>query len=52
MPTVVAGKFQDLVSVGLDVLIGEDPSLMLVARDVPMAEIEVAVGAIRRRSCC
>ena len=45
MPTVVAGKFEDLVSVGLDVLIDEDPSLKLVARDVPMAEIEVAVGA-------
>ena len=44
MPTVVTGKFEDLVSVGLDVLIGEDSSLDLVARDVPMEEIEAAVG--------
>ena len=44
MPTVVAGKFEDLVSVGLEVLIGEDPSLDLVARDVPMPEVEEAVA--------
>jgi DNA-binding NarL/FixJ family response regulator len=43
MPTVVTGKFEDLVSVGLDVLIGEDPNLEMVARDVPMDEIETAV---------
>ncbi|HEX6582344.1 MAG TPA: response regulator transcription factor [Thermoleophilaceae bacterium] len=44
MPTVVAGKFEDLVSVGLEVLIGEDPGLDLVARDVPMPEVEEAVA--------
>ena len=44
MPTVVAGKFEDLVSVGLEVLIGDDPSLDLVARDVPMPEVEEAVA--------
>jgi DNA-binding NarL/FixJ family response regulator len=44
MPTVVAGKFEDLVSVALEVLIGKDPSLDLVARDVPMPEVEAAVA--------
>jgi NarL family two-component system response regulator LiaR len=44
MATVVAGKFEDLVSAGLEVLIGEDPSLDLVARDVPMHEVEAAVA--------
>lgn len=44
MPTVVAGKFEDLVSVALEVLIGEDPSLELVARDVPMPDVEEAVA--------
>jgi len=44
MPTVVAAKFEDLVSAGLKVLISEDPSLDLVARDVPMPEVEAAVA--------
>jgi DNA-binding NarL/FixJ family response regulator len=44
MPSVVTGKFEDLVSVGLDVLIGADPHLELVARDVPMDEIDGTVG--------
>jgi len=44
MPTVVAGKFEDLVSVGLKVLISEDPSLDLVARDVPMPDLEAVVA--------
>jgi DNA-binding NarL/FixJ family response regulator len=44
MPTVVAGRFEDLVSVGLEVLIGKDPSLDLVARDVPMPEVEAAIA--------
>jgi DNA-binding NarL/FixJ family response regulator len=43
MPTVVAGKFEDLVSVGLEVLISEDPNLELVARDVPMPEVDAVV---------
>ena len=44
MPTVVAGKFEDLVSVGLDVLIGEDPSLELVAGDVAMRDLDAALA--------
>ena len=44
MPTVVTGKFEDLVSVGLDVLIGDDPHLELVARDVPIVEVEAALA--------
>ena len=44
MPTVVAGKFEDLVSVGLDALIGEDPSLRLVAGDVPMRDLDAALA--------
>jgi DNA-binding NarL/FixJ family response regulator len=44
MPTVVAGKFEDLVSAGLKVLIAEDPTLDLVAGDVPMPEVEAAVA--------
>ena len=44
MPTVVAGKFEDLVSAGLKVLISEDPSLDLVARDVPMPDVEAIVA--------
>jgi NarL family two-component system response regulator LiaR len=44
MPTVVAGKFEDLVSVALDVLIGEDASLRLVAGDVPMRDLDAALA--------
>ena len=43
VPTVVAGTFEDLVSVGLQVLIGADPNLELVARDVPLAEVDAVV---------
>jgi DNA-binding NarL/FixJ family response regulator len=43
MPSVVTGQFEDLVSVALDVLIGEDADLDLVARGVPMDEIEAAL---------
>ena len=43
MATVVAGKFEDLVGIGLSVLIAEDPDLELVARDIPMSELEAAV---------
>jgi two-component system NarL family response regulator len=39
MATVVAGKFEDLIAMGLSVLIGNDPDLDLVARDVPLSEI-------------
>jgi DNA-binding NarL/FixJ family response regulator len=44
MPTVVAGKFEDLVSIGLSVVIDQDPNLDLVARDVPLAELEPRVA--------
>jgi DNA-binding NarL/FixJ family response regulator len=44
MATVVAGKFEDLIAIGLSVLIGEDPNLDLVASDVPMPELESVVA--------
>jgi DNA-binding NarL/FixJ family response regulator len=40
MAAVVAGKFEDLVAIGLSVLIEDDPSLDLVARDLPLRDIE------------
>jgi DNA-binding NarL/FixJ family response regulator len=43
MPTVVSAKFEDLVAVGLAVLIRDDPNLELVAAGVPVDEIEAAV---------
>jgi DNA-binding NarL/FixJ family response regulator len=49
MATVVAGKFEDLVAIGLSVLIEDDPSLDLVARDVPFRDIE-AVAAKHSRA--
>ena len=39
MATVVAGRFEDLIAMGLAVLIGEDPDMQLVARDVPLPDI-------------
>src|SRR3954447_5588602 len=39
MATVVAGRFEDLVAMGLAVLIENDPDMDLVARDVPMPDI-------------
>jgi DNA-binding NarL/FixJ family response regulator len=44
MATVVAAEFEDLVSIGLGLMIGEDPNLELVAHDVPMSEIHAVVG--------
>src|SRR5919106_6773251 len=43
MPTVVSAKFEDLVAVGLSVLISEDANLDLVAAGVPMEEIPRAI---------
>jgi DNA-binding NarL/FixJ family response regulator len=43
MPSVVSAKFEDLVAVGLRVLISEDPNLELVAAGVPMDGIEAAI---------
>jgi DNA-binding NarL/FixJ family response regulator len=44
MATVVAGKFEDLIAMGLRVLLEEEPSLDLVARDVPLRELETVVA--------
>ena len=43
MATVVATEFEDLVSLGLEATIGDDPALELVARGVPMSELHQAV---------
>ncbi|HZN89086.1 MAG TPA: response regulator transcription factor [Thermoleophilaceae bacterium] len=43
MPTVVSAKFEDLVAVGLGVLISEDPNLELVAAGIPSGEVEKAI---------
>ena len=43
MPTVVSTRFEDLVAVGLRVLISDDPNLELVAAGVPMDEVEAAI---------
>jgi DNA-binding NarL/FixJ family response regulator len=47
MPTVVSARFEDLVAVGLRVLISDDPNLELVAAGVPMAEVEDAIDRFR-----
>jgi DNA-binding NarL/FixJ family response regulator len=44
MASVVAGSFEDLVEIGLSVLIEDDPELDLLARDVPMSELEDALA--------
>jgi DNA-binding NarL/FixJ family response regulator len=44
MASVVAGTFEDLVEIGLSVLIENDPELELLARDVPMSELEDALA--------
>jgi DNA-binding NarL/FixJ family response regulator len=43
MPSVVSAKFEDLVAIGLGVLIKDDPNLELVAEGVPLDEIEAAI---------
>jgi DNA-binding NarL/FixJ family response regulator len=43
MPTVVSTTFEDLVAIGLRVLISEDPNLELVAAGVPMNAVEPAI---------
>jgi DNA-binding NarL/FixJ family response regulator len=40
MPTVVSARFEDLVAVGLRVLISDDPNLELIAESVPMDQVE------------
>ena len=43
MPSVISAKFEDLVAVGLKVLISEDPNLELVETDIPVGEVERAI---------
>ena len=43
MPTVVATAFEDLVAIGLRVLITDDPNLELVEAAVPMDSLEPAI---------
>src|SRR5215217_4611674 len=43
MPTVVSARFEDLVAVGLRVLICDDPNLELIAESVPMDDVEDAI---------
>jgi DNA-binding NarL/FixJ family response regulator len=43
MPTVVSTAFEDLVAIGLRVLISDDPNLELVAAGVPMDGVERAI---------
>src|SRR4051794_23300853 len=40
MATVVAGRFEDLIAKGLEVVIGSDPHLDLAAQDVPLSKID------------
>jgi DNA-binding NarL/FixJ family response regulator len=47
MPTVLSAKFEDLVAVGLSVLISEDPNLDLVESGVPMEAVQRAIEAHR-----
>lgn len=44
MATVVAAEFEDLVSIGLSVMIEEGSNLELVARDVPMGEMHATIA--------
>jgi DNA-binding NarL/FixJ family response regulator len=43
MPTVVSTAFEDLVAIGLRVLMSDDPNLELVAASVPMDGMESAI---------
>jgi DNA-binding NarL/FixJ family response regulator len=47
MPTVAATAFEDLVSIGLRVLISEDPNLELVAAGVAMEAMDAAIARFR-----
>jgi DNA-binding NarL/FixJ family response regulator len=44
MATVVAAEFEDLVSIGLSVMIDEGSNLDLVAKDVPVGEMHAAIA--------
>jgi DNA-binding NarL/FixJ family response regulator len=47
MPTVLGAKFEDLVAIGLRVLISEDPNLELLADAVTMDGVEPAIERYR-----
>jgi DNA-binding NarL/FixJ family response regulator len=47
MPTVLGAKFEDLVAIGLRVLISEDPNLELLADAVAMDGVEPAIERYR-----
>ena len=47
MPTVLGSKFEDLVAIGLRVLISEDPNLELVAEGVAMESVEAEIARHR-----
>jgi DNA-binding NarL/FixJ family response regulator len=47
MPTVVSTTFEDLVAIGIRMLISEDPNLELVAAGVPMDALETAIARYR-----
>jgi DNA-binding NarL/FixJ family response regulator len=44
MATVVVGKFEDLIAIGLRVLIEDDSNLDLAASDVPLRDLESVVA--------
>jgi DNA-binding NarL/FixJ family response regulator len=44
MATVIAGRFEDLIARGLEVVIDNDPDLDLAARDVQLSEIDSVVS--------
>ena len=48
--TVLLARFEDLVGAGLRSLIAEDPSLRVVAADVPLAELPAAIAEHGRTS--
>ena len=43
--TVAVARFEDLVALGLNALLSEDPSVSVVARDIPVERIGVMVRA-------
>jgi DNA-binding NarL/FixJ family response regulator len=47
MPTVLGAKFEDLVAIGLRVLISEDPNLELLLDAVEMDGVEAAIEGYR-----
>jgi DNA-binding NarL/FixJ family response regulator len=44
MAAVVTGRFEDLIAIGLSVVIEGDPDLELAARDIPLSELDSVVA--------